>query len=111
MDMQVLRGTIATLAASGGLAVAPPALADESETLMRRSGCFKCHAVERAKLGPAYREVAEKYRSVADAEQRLFVHLTTGPAIKVDGQEEKHVAMTTATESQVRAVARWILSR
>jgi cytochrome c len=78
---------------------------------MKRSGCFKCHAVEREKLGPAYREVAAKYRASPDAGQRLYLHLTTSPVIRIDGQEERHMALTKATEAEVRAVAAWILSR
>ena len=85
--------------------------ANDPEALMKRSGCFRCHAVDRAKVGPAYKDVAAKYRGAPDAEQRLFIHLTTGPKIKVDGQEEEHVAMTKVAEADIRAVARWILSR
>ncbi len=78
---------------------------------MKRSGCFKCHAVDRTKLGPAYREVAAKYRGSPDAQQRIYLHLTTSPVIRIDGQEERHVAMPKASEAEVRAVAAWILSR
>jgi cytochrome c len=88
-----------------------PAAASDPEALMKRSGCFKCHAVDREKLGPAYREVAARYRASPDAEQRIFVHLTTNPVIRIDGQEERHMAMPKATEAEVRAVAAWILSR
>lgn len=85
--------------------------ASDAEALMKRSGCFRCHAVDRAKLGPAYKDVATKYRGSADAEQRIFIHLTTSPKIRVDGEEEEHVSMSKATEADVRSVARWILSR
>jgi cytochrome c len=87
------------------------ASAQDPEALMKRSGCFKCHAVDRTKLGPAYREVAAKYRGSPDAQQRIYLHLTTSPVIRIDGQEERHVAMPKASEAEVRAVAAWILSR
>jgi cytochrome c len=93
------------------VACAAPAAASDPEALMKRSGCFRCHAVDRVKLGPAYQEVAARYRASPDAEQRLFIHLTTNPRINVDGQEEVHVSMPRASESEVRAVARWILAR
>lgn len=85
--------------------------ANDPEALMKRSGCFRCHAVERAKIGPAYKDVAARYRGIGDAEQRIVIHLTTNPKIKLDGQEEEHVSMSKATEADVRGVASWILSR
>jgi cytochrome c len=92
-------------ASSGG------AQANDPEALMKRSGCFRCHAVAQEKVGPAYRDVAAKYRGSADGEQRIFIHLTTSPRIRIDGQEETHVSLRNASETDVRSVARWILSQ
>ena len=58
-----------------------------AEALMRKSGCFKCHAVDKKKTGPPYKEVAAKYKGKADAEKKLTTHITTGPKVKVDGEE------------------------
>jgi len=41
-------------------------------TLLRRDGCTACHAVDRKVVGPAFRDVAAKYRQQNGAEQRLF---------------------------------------
>ena len=82
-----------------------------AESLMKRSNCSKCHALEAKKDGPSFKETAGKYRGKPDAEQTLFVHLTTNPKIKVDGKEELHDTLKTKNEADIRNVVRWILSR
>lgn len=97
-------------AALAGMLAAPPVLADE-EALMRKSGCFKCHAVDKKKDGPAYKDVAAKYKGKADAEKKLYTHLTTNPKVKIDGQEEEHETLKTKDDAEIKAVIHWVLSR
>ncbi len=97
---------------SAASALAQPTVNTEAaEALMKKSNCFKCHSVTAKKDGPAYKSVAEKYRGKADAEEKLYVHLTTNPKIKVDGQEEQHDALKSKDEGEIRNVIRFILSR
>jgi cytochrome c len=85
--------------------------AETAESVARQNSCFKCHSIEKKKDGPAYRDVAAKYRGQADAEQRLFKHLTTRPTVKFrDGHEEDHRAIKTTDEEEIKNVVRWILS-
>ena len=104
----------AALGAVAALSVAPAAFAmdaDAAAALAKKSDCLKCHAVDKKKDGPAYKEVAAKYKGKADAEQKLFVHLTTKPKVKVDGKEEEHSSLKTKDDAEVRNVVQWILSR
>lgn len=48
---------IAVLAA---LIVSAPAVADEA--LAKKHNCFSCHAVDKKLIGPAYKDVAAKYK-------------------------------------------------
>jgi cytochrome c len=108
------------LAAAGALAVmfsASTAAAPDVEAakaLARQNNCFKCHAVEKEKDGPAWKKVAEKYKDQADAESRLVTHLTTGEKAKFpDGHEEEHkVIQTTPPKdmAQIKNLVDWILS-
>ena len=82
-----------------------------AEGLMKRSNCNKCHAVDRKKDGPAFKETAAKYKGKPDAEQKLFTHLTTNPMVKVDGQEERHDALKTKNDAEVKNVIADILTR
>lgn len=100
----------ATTLVAGMLAV-PAAQANDPEALMKRSGCFRCHAVSQQKVGPAYADVAAKYRGNPDAEQRIVIHITTSPKIRIEGEAQEHMALRNATDADARAVAQWILSR
>lgn len=81
------------------------------EALMKDSKCLKCHAVAKEKDGPSFKKTAEKYKGKADAEQKLFTHLTTGPKVKIDGNEEEHVKIKTTNEADIKTVIAWILAQ
>ena len=103
---------LVVLAAALALA-APAARADDAavESLMKKSNCFKCHAIDKKKDGPSFKETAAKYKGKADAEAKLYTHLTTHPTIKIDGKEEKHESLKTTNEVEVKEVIKWVLSR
>jgi len=67
--------------------------------------------VDKKKDGPAYKEVAKKYAGKADAEEKLYKHLTTHPEVEVDGKKEKHESLKTTDDKEIRNVISWILSR
>jgi cytochrome c len=97
-----------------GMAFAAPALAldeDAAMALAKKSNCTKCHSADKKKEGPAYKETAAKYKGKADAQQKLFVHLTTSPMVKVDGNEEKHANPKTTDEAEIKNLVAYILSR
>jgi cytochrome c len=48
------------------------------ETLLRNNGCSACHAIDRKVVGPAFRDVAAKYRGQSNAEQRLIESVKNG---------------------------------
>ena len=85
--------------------------ADAAQALTKKSGCLKCHAIDKKKEAPPYKETAAKNKGKADAEDRLYKHLTTSPKVKVDGKEETHDALKTKDDKEIRNVVRWILSR
>ncbi len=87
--------------------------ADESaaRTLARQSNCFKCHAVDKKKDGPAWKEVAAKMKGKPDAEAKLTKHLTTNPKIKLeDGSEDEHPAVKSKDPAAIKNLVDWILS-
>lgn len=82
-----------------------------AESLARKSGCFKCHAIEKKKDGPPYKEIAAKWKGKADAEQKLTTHVTTAPKVKIEGKEEDHEQLKSKDPADVKNVVQWILSR
>lgn len=72
--------TQALIAAAGlylanGAAAADPKAA---EALARGSGCFACHTVDKKVVGPAFKEVAAKYRNAQGAEANLIKKVRMG---------------------------------
>ena len=63
---------IACLAAAAALVLAAPARTDEA--LAKKHNCLACHAVDKKTVGPAYREIAKKYKGqnvAAKLEQKV----------------------------------------
>lgn len=79
--------------------------------MLKKSNCLKCHAIDKKKVGPPFKETAKKYQGNAEAEQKLYTHLTTNPKIKVDDKEELHDSLKTKNDEDIRSVVRWILTR
>lgn len=84
--------------------------AEAAQALVKKNECTKCHALDKKKSGPNYKEVAKKYRGKADAEAKLYKHVTTEPIIKVEDQDEKHKVIKADNDQDIRNVIRWILS-
>lgn len=85
---------------------------DAAKVLARENSCFKCHGISKAKDGPAYTEVAAKYRGKVDAEAKLIHHITSGEMAKFpDGHEEAHKNLSgKATPEEIKNLVDWILS-
>jgi cytochrome c len=102
---------IALAAALAASPLASAADADAAQALARQNNCFRCHSVDKAKDGPAWKEVAAKYKGKADAEQRLMTHLTTGEKAKFpDGHEEEHKIIKSPDPAKTKNLIEWILS-
>jgi len=108
--------TAAALVTGALLASGPAAAADvdAAKALARQNNCFKCHAIEKEKDGPAWKKVAEKYKGKDDAQARLVKHLTSGEKAKFpDGHEEDHKIIKTDPandEAQIKNLVDFILS-
>jgi cytochrome c len=82
-----------------------------AQTLARQSGCLECHTIYQNKIGPAWKDVANKYHGEPDAEQRLYKHVTTGRKAKFDdGHEEDHPIVKTSDPARIKNLVDWILA-
>ena len=98
-----------------GIAVAGPASAqvdaEAAQALAKRNDCFKCHAIDKSKKGPAYSRVAARLKTKPDGAETIVEHITTGPMIQLpDGTDEKHKIIDTRDPGELRNLALWILS-
>ena len=87
--------------------------ADEeaARALARQSNCFKCHAVDKKKEAPPWRDVAAKYKGKPEAEAKLIHHITSGERVKFeDGHEEDHKIVASKDPAAIKNLVDWILS-
>lgn len=106
--------TLAVLLAPGGTgrgaALAQEASSKQSpgEKLVRANDCTSCHDVARKVVGPAYRDVAKKYRGQPAAVAKLSQKIREGGSgVWGPVPMTPHPALTTV---QLRQMVDWILS-
>jgi cytochrome c len=96
-----------TLFAAIAIALAAtPALANEE--LAKKSACTACHAIDKKLVGPAYKDVAAKYRGDAKAQAALEEKVKKG-GVGVWGQvpmpPNSHVK-----DEDIKTLVAWVLS-
>jgi len=64
-----MKRIIVAAAAATAIIAAAPALADEA--LAKAKGCTACHDINKKLVGPAYKDVAKKYRGDKAAEAAM----------------------------------------
>jgi len=95
---------LAAIAASMALL---PAAANEA--LAQKSGCMACHAVDKKIVGPAYKEVAAKYRGDKGAEAKLVDKVKKGGQ-GVWGQVPMPPNSPQVKDEDIKAIVKWVLS-
>jgi cytochrome c len=80
------------VAAALVVGVGAAGVAQASEDLAKSSGCTTCHAMDTKKMGPAFKEIAKKYKGNAAAEGKLVEALSKAqghPAVKASPDDIK----------------------
>ncbi len=94
--------------ASAAEAAAPAAAAGDPLALATQSGCMACHQIETKVVGPAYKEVAAKYRDDAAALDMLVGKVKNG-GVGTWGQipmpPNAHVS-----DDNIRTIVTWLLT-
>ena len=87
------------------------ALADAKagETLAKKDGCFTCHAVDNKVVGPAYKEVAAKYKGDKSVEAKLIEKVKKGGS-GVWGQIPMPPNSPQVKDEDIKTIVQWILS-
>jgi cytochrome c len=89
-------------------AVSSPVLAQDAQKLLKEKACLSCHTVDKKLVGPAYKDVAVKYKGRKDAVDYLTKKIREG-STGVWGP----VPMppnATVTEPEAQAMAKYIMS-
>ena len=88
------------IAVAGVVLLAGAGVATAQEDLAKSAGCMGCHAVDTKKVGPAFKDVAKKYKGDAGAEAKLVTEISEG----------KGHPKTKASADDVAKLVKWILS-
>lgn len=101
--------TSVLLAALGAGLIASAGAARADEAMAKKYNCLACHQVDKKVVGPAYKDVAKKYKGNAGAEAMLIQKVKKGGA-GVWGP----IPMppnTAVPDADVKALVEWILKQ
>src|SRR5712691_10633352 len=102
--MGLLSGIALASASVNVLADAPAA-----EELAKKDGCLLCHAVDKKVVGPAYKEVAAKYKGDKSMEAKLIEKVKKGGS-GVWGQIPMPPNSPQVKDEDIKTIVHWILS-
>lgn len=100
--MKALIGAVAF----AGMVIAGGAQAQEK--LAQASGCLTCHSVDKKIVGPAYKDVAAKYRKDKSAEAKLVAKVKNGG--KGVWGDVPMPPNPQVKDADIKSLVHWILS-
>lgn len=103
MKMMVLAASTAALS----LGVVANASAEDATALATKSGCLACHQVETKVVGPAYKEVAAKYKGQDVLEELVAKVKNGGSGVWGPVPMPPNV---NVSEDDIRTIVTWVLS-
>jgi cytochrome c len=112
MKSKILASLIIAIAAGLGASPAVAADADAAQALAKKSGCMKCHAIDKAKKGSSFQKTAAKYKGKTEGEAKVTDSITKAPKVKFeDGTEEAHKVVDSKDPKEIKNLVQWILAQ
>ena len=102
-----LRTVLLVTVAGIGLTGAAIAAADDQMKLATDKGCTACHNVDKKVIGPAYKDVAKKYKGDAKAADVLASKIVKG-GVGVWGQIP--MPPNKVSDEEAKKLVAWILA-
>jgi cytochrome c len=107
-----MKALLLAIAAAGSMLVAAQANAVDAaaaQALAQKSGCLACHSVDKKILGPAYKDVAAKYKGDKTAEAKLVAKVKAGGS-GVWGPMPMPPNSPQVKDADIKTVVEWVLS-
>ena len=73
-----MKSIIVSMMAATGLMVAGSVLAADMPDIAKKNNCTACHAIDKKVVGPAWKDVAAKYKGDATAKAKLVTKMQKG---------------------------------
>ena len=83
------------------LSAAATYAADVPPDVMKSKGCLNCHAVDTKKVGPAFKDVAAKYKDNKNAVEDLTAKLKSG----------KGHPKVSASDEDLKTALTWVVQQ
>lgn len=100
--------TILVSAVMATLFISANASAADGKAIAAKNACLGCHAVDKKLVGPAYQDVAAKYKGQADAVAKLMKKVKAGGS-GVWGPVPMP-ANPALSDADLKAVVEWVLA-
>ncbi|MEW6165596.1 MAG: c-type cytochrome [Pseudomonadota bacterium] len=97
---------IAATLIAAGVMVSAPAMANMD--LAKKSNCMSCHTVDKKLVGPAYKDVAAKYKGNAGAVKMLAEKVKKGG--KGNWGEIPMPPNAAVKDADIETLVKWILA-
>ena len=104
-----MKALLLAIVAASSMLVAAQVNAADASALAQKSGCLACHSVEKKVLGPAYKDVAAKYKGDKTAEARLVAKVKAGGS-GVWGPMPMPPMGAQVKEADITKIVQWVLS-
>lgn len=102
-----MKALLVAVAAASTLLMAGTASADQA--LAQKSGCLACHSIDKKVLGPAYKDVAAKYKGDKTAEAKLIANVKAGGS-GVWGPMPMP-ANAQVKDEDIKTLVKWVLAQ
>ena len=91
------------------LVFAGNAFAADGEALAKKNNCTTCHDVDKKKVGPAFKEVAAKYKDDKGAQATLEKKVRSGGGGNW-GPMPMPATAKSASDDDIKTLVQWVLS-
>ena len=85
-----------------GMLLAGTAAAQSGADLAKSKNCMGCHELDKKKVGPAFKDVAAKYKDNKEAEAKLVSALEDGKG---------HPVKVAATDAELKTLVDYVLAQ
>ena len=107
-----MKALLLAVAAAGSMLVAGQASAADAaaaQAFAQKSGCLACHSIDKKVLGPAYKDVAAKYKGDKTAEAKLIEKVKKGGS-GVSGPMPMPGNSPQVKDADIKTIVEWVLS-
>ena len=103
-----MKAVYVAMMAAAGIVMAGQAYADEGADLAKAKNCMSCHAIDKKLVGPAYKDVAAKYKGDKGAVDKLAAKVKAGGK---GAWGEIPMPPNNVTPEEAKKLVTWVLSQ